>query len=463
MLEKKHSRKGVFKLDVKENNNGQLRRQLKLIHVIAIGIAYMSPFAVFDTFGIASDASGGYVPASYLVVFTAILFTALSYGKLVKMFPISGSVYTYTRKIMNPYIGVLVGWVTFIAYLALPMINALLANIYLSSGFPTIPEAVWVIGLIAVITIFNIFGVKITASINILLVIFQFLVGAIFIYLNIRTINSDGAHQFITLQSLFPANMEMSPLLAGAALLALSFIGFDAITTLSEETINPRKNIPKAILIVATIGGVFFFTVTYFMQSLFPDVSVFQDIEGASPEIAYIIGGNFFLSLFISGALVSVFASGLAAQLSASRLLFAMGRDKVIPKSFFGYISPKQNTPVLNIILVGILALSALFLDLETATSLINFGAFTAFSFVNLCVIISFLKTKQARTAGNIISNIIAPCLGLIFIIYLWINLDLFSIIIGLIWTGLGIIYLAFTTNLFKSPPPEIKFEELDM
>ncbi|MBM7586073.1 putrescine importer [Bacillus pakistanensis] len=446
-----------------KTNDSKLQRRLKLIHVIAIGIAYMSPFAVFDTFGIASQASGGYVPASYILVFTAILFTALSYGKLVKRFPVAGSVYTYTRSIMNPYLGVLVGWVTFIAYLALPMINALLANIYLSSGFPNIPGFVWIIGLISLTTILNIFGVKIAASINILLVIFQFLVCTIFIYLNIKSINSDGVHQYITFQTLFPADLEFSPLLAGAALLALSFIGFDAITTLSEETINPRKTIPKAILIVASIGGLFFFTVTYFMQSLFPDVSVFNDVAGASPEIAFIIGGNLFLSLFISGALVSVFASGLAAQLSASRLLFAMGRDKVLPKAFFGYIHPKQNTPIPNIILIGLLALSALFLDLESATSLINFGAFTAFSFVNLCVIAMFVKSQRARSVKNVLSHFIAPSLGLFFVVYLWINLDFFSISIGLIWTVLGVIYLAFSTNFFKIAPPEIKFEELDM
>src|SRR5690625_3931932 len=116
-----------------------LERKLTLRHVVAIGLAYMSPFAVFDTFGIASDISSGFVPTAYIIVFAAIFFTAISYGKLVKIYPVSGSVYTYTRNILNPYLGVIVGWVTFIAYLALPMINALLARIYLSAGLPEIP------------------------------------------------------------------------------------------------------------------------------------------------------------------------------------------------------------------------------------------------------------------------------------------------------------------------------------
>lgn len=443
------------------SETNQLQRRLKLLQVVAIGIAYMSPFAVFDTFGIASNVSSGHVPAAYIIVFIAILFTALSYGKLVKKYPAAGSVYTYTKNTINPYVGIIVGWVTFIAYLALPMINALLAKIYFSSGFPEVPGWVWIVGLISIITVLNIFGVKIAASINILLVIFQFLVGSIFIYLNVRAI-TEGPKHFITVSELFPSNMEFSGVFAGAALLALSFIGFDAITTLSEETVKPKKTIPRAILLVASIGGGFFITITYFMQSLFPDVSVLDDIEGASPEIATIIGGNLFLSFFLAGALFSVFASGLAAQVSASRLLYAMGRDEVIPKRFFGYLHPKYNSPVPNIILVGVLALSALFLDLRTATSLINVGAFTAFSFVNLCVITNYFRHQKPRSFGFTSSHLIGPLIGLSFVLYLWSNLNLYSIIIGLAWALLGILYLAISTGFFKKEPPEIEFEELE-
>lgn len=444
------------------NETNQLQRRLKLIHVVAIGIAFMSPFAVFDTFGIASDVSSGHVPVAYIVVFTAILFTALSYGKLVKKYPSAGSVYTYTKNILNPYVGIIVGWITFIAYLALPMINALLAKIYLSSGFPGVPGWVWIVSLIVIISALNIFGVKIAASANMLLVAFQFLVGIVFIYLNFRAI-TQGPESFLQMADLFPSNLEFSGVFAGAALLALSFIGFDAITTLSEETIDPKKTIPRAILLVASIGGIFFFTVTYFMQSLLPDVSVLNDIEGASPEIAFMIGGNLLLSFFLVGALFSVLASGLAAQVSASRLLYAMGRDNVLPQKFFGYLHPKYNSPVPNILLVGLLALSALFLDLRMATSLINVGAFTAFSFVNLCVIITYFRHEETRSFRFTLSNLVGPLIGLVFILYLWSKLDVFSIIVGLIWALLGIVYVTLSTSFFKKEPPQIEFNELEM
>ncbi|MBL5778093.1 amino acid permease [Bacillus sporothermodurans] len=431
------------------NETNRLKRRLNLFHIIAIGIAYMSPFAVFDTFGIASDISSGHVPAAYIVVFTAILFTALSYGKLVKRYPAAGSVYSYTKNLINPYVGIMVGWVSFIDYLALPMINALLANIYLSAALPGVPGWVWIVGLIIIISVLNIFGVKLAASVNMLLVVFQVLIGIIFIFLTYHSI-AQGPEHFIAPINLFPSGKEFSGLFTAAALLALAFIGFDAITTLSEETIKPKKTIPRGIILVATFGGIFFFTVTYFMQSLFPDVSTFKDIEGASPEIAYMIGGNLFLSIFTAGALFSVFASGLAAQMSASRLLYAMGRDKVLPRRFFGYLHPKFNSPVYSILLIGVLALTAIFLDLETATSLINVGAFTAFSFVNICVIVLFFKSKERKTVGFTLGYLIAPLIGLGFILYLWSSLNIIAITLGISWVIVGVIYLTISTGFFK-------------
>ncbi|PTY80777.1 Putrescine importer PuuP [Heyndrickxia sporothermodurans] len=444
------------------NETNRLKRRLNLFHIIAIGIAYMSPFAVFDTFGIASDISSGHVPAAYIVVFTAILFTALSYGKLVKRYPAAGSVYSYTKNLINPYVGIMVGWVSFIDYLALPMINALLANIYLSAALPGVPGWVWIVGLIIIISVLNIFGVKLAASVNMLLVVFQVLIGIIFIFLTYHSI-AQGPEHFIAPINLFPSGKEFSGLFTAAALLALAFIGFDAITTLSEETIKPKKTIPRGIILVATFGGIFFFTVTYFMQSLFPDVSTFKDIEGASPEIAYMIGGNLFLSIFTAGALFSVFASGLAAQMSASRLLYAMGRDKVLPQRFFGYLHPKFNSPVYSILLIGVLASTTIFLDLETATSLINVGAFTAFSFVNICVIVLFFTSKEQKNLGFTLGYLIAPLIGLGFILYLWSSLNIIAITLGISWVIVGVIYLTISTGFFKKEPPKIDFQEQEM
>ncbi|TCP30614.1 putrescine importer [Scopulibacillus darangshiensis] len=442
-----------------QESHGQLERSLKLRHIVFLGLAYMSPFAVFDTFGIVSDTTNGHVPASYILITVAILFTAFSYGKMVKVYPTAGSAYTYTRQTMNASLGFLVGWAALLDYLFLPMINALLTNIYLSSGFPNVPRWVWIVGLIVFITIVNIMGVKIAVSANMLMVVFQSLIALIFVILTIRAIITGDQGHFV-FDPIYSHSMSIPGLFAGASILALSFLGFDAVTTLSEEAIEPKKNVPKGIFLIAIIGGVFFISVTYFMQSLFPDISKLGNIEGASPEIALFIGGKLFQSVFLAGALVSVIASGLAAQTSASRLLYAMGRDRVLPEKLFGYVHPRLKTPVFNIIFLGVLAVSALFLDLATATSFINFGAFTAFSFVNLSVIVYYFKQKRTRTFKSTIGYVIIPLIGLAFNIYLWFSLDLDALILGLIWVAIGVIYLLYLTKFFRNAPPKFDFDE---
>lgn len=433
---------------------GQLQRSLKLRHVVFIGLAYMSPLAVFDTFGIISDVTGGHVPAAYILVIIALLFTAFSYGKMVKAYPFAGSVYTYTRKTMNSHLGFIVGWAAMLDYLLLPMINALLAAIYLGAAFPSVPSWIWIFLTILTTTLLNIVGVKLAVLLNYLLVIIQILVTTIFVILTIRTIIYGG--DTFTFNPFYTEEISFSAVFAGSAILALSFLGFDAVSNLAEEAVEPKKTIPRAIYIIILCAGAFFLTVTYFMQSLFPDVSHFNDLEGASPEIAYYIGGTLFQSIFISGYVVAVLACGITQQMSVSRMLYGMGRDGVLPKRFFGYVSKKYGTPVFNIIFVGVLASSAMFLDLMKAASLVNFGAFVAFMFVNLSVVVYFVRRRKSSSFKASIISIIISSIGFLFNFYLWLNLENSAKILGIIWAGIGFIYILYLTKFFKVSPPEL-------
>src|SRR5699024_10447649 len=215
-------------------------RRLKLQHVVFMGLAYMSPFAVFDTFGIVTEATGGFVSGAYLIVTVAILFTALSYGKMVKIYPVAGSAYSYARQTMGASTGFFVGWAILLDYMFLPMINALLAGIYLGASFPNVPRWVWVVGLLIIISLLNIAGIKITAKANVVMVLFQFIVAVIFVMLTVRAILSESAAEF-TFAPFYAMDMETAGLFAGASILALAFLGFDAVTTLSEEAIEPKK------------------------------------------------------------------------------------------------------------------------------------------------------------------------------------------------------------------------------
>lgn len=441
-----------------------LRRSLKQRHVVFIGLAYMSPFAVFDTFGIVSEATQGRVPMSYIIITIAVLFTAFSYAKMVRVYPSAGSAYTYARRTIAAPVGFLVGWVALLDYLFLPMINALLAKIYLSAQFPEVPGWLWIVGLLVIITALNIIGVRISAAANMIMVVFQALLAIVFAVLTIRAILADDALAF-TFAPFYSMNADMMSLLGGASILALAFLGFDAVTTLAEETVDPRRTVPRAIMWIAALGAAFFIAITYVMQTLVPDLETLQsiadDIEGASPYIALLIGGIAFQTLFLSGATVSVLSSGLASQLSASRLLYAMGRDGILARKLFSYVHPKLGTPIFNIVLVGAIALVALRLDLNAATSLINFGAFTAFAFVNLSVIAFWIRHRNTdHITGTNLSWTLVPAIGFLINAALWFSLDELAMKVGLIWTVVGIIYLAWLTRGFRKPTPEMSFNE---
>jgi putrescine importer len=430
-----------------------------------MGLAYMTPMVVFDTFGIVSGETNGHVPAAYVIALIGMLFTAVSYGKLVRVFPQAGSAYTYTQKAMNRHLGFLVGWSSLLDYLFLPMVNALLTKLYLNALFPSVPDFIWVLVFVGIVTFLNLRSVNVLANFNTIFVLVQILIMVVFIILVIKGLNAgEGTGTVFSMQPFFVEGMNLPILITGATILCFSFLGFDAVTTLSEETPNPEKTIPKAILLTALWGGVIFITTSFFIQSFFPDNSRFIDSEAALPEIALYVGGKLFQSIFLCTTFVNTLASGLASHASVSRLLYVMGRDKVFPEKWFGYVHPKWRTPAINVLIVGVISLSAWFFDLVTATSLINFGALMAFTFVNLSVISHFaVREKMHRTPKGFFDYVIMPLIGAGSVGILWINLELSSLVMGAGWFLIGLAYLVFLTKAFKVAPPQYKAEEAEV
>ncbi|MGG1676756.1 APC family permease [Neobacillus sp. NRS-1170] len=443
-------------------NGVKLIRSLKLWQVVIMGLAYMTPMVVFDTFGIVSGITNGHVPSAYIIALIGMLFTAASYGKLVKVFPQAGSAYTYTQKAINSHLGFLVGWSSLLDYLFLPMVNALLTKLYLNALFPSVPDFIWVLAFVGIVTFLNLRSVNILANFNTIFVAVQIMIMIVFIILVVRGLNGgEGAGTVLSLKPFFVEGMNIPILITGATILCFSFLGFDAVTTLSEETPNPEKTIPKAILLTALWGGVIFITTSFFIQLFFPDISRFKNPDAALPEIALYVGGKLFQSIFLCTTFVNTLASGLASHASVSRLLYVMGRDKVFPEKWFGFVHPKWRTPAFNVIFVGVISLSAWFFDLVTATSLINFGALMAFTFVNLSVISHFaIRQKMHRSPKGFFDYVIMPLIGAAAVGILWVNLEISSLTMGLIWFGVGFVYLLYLTKAFRAAPPQFKAEE---
>ncbi|EQA6227477.1 APC family permease [Enterobacter ludwigii] len=435
----------------------RLRSSLKLWQVVMMGLAYLTPMTVFDTFGIVSGISDGHVPASYLLALAGVMFTAISYGKLVRQFPEAGSAYTYTQKSIGPHVGFMVGWSSLLDYLFLPMINVLLAKIYLSAMFPDVPPWIWVVGFVTILTLANLKSVNLVANFNTLFVLVQVAIMVVFVVLVVHGLRKgEGVGTVWSLQPFISQNAHLIPIITGATIVCFSFLGFDAVTTLSEETPNAARVIPRAIFLTALYGGLIFIIASFFMQLFFPSIARFKNPDAALPEIALYVGGKLFQSIFLCTTFVNTLASGLASHASVSRLLYVMGRDNVFPERVFGYVHPKWRTPALNVIMVGIVALSALYFDLVTATALINFGALVAFTFVNLSVYNHFWRRKgRNKTWKDRFHYLLLPLIGAVTVGVLWINLEATSLTLGLIWAALGMLYLTWLTRRFRKPPPQ--------
>lgn len=443
--------------------NVKLRRSLTVFPLVLFGLAYMAPTTVFSTYGVVAEITQGMVPAAYIIALIGMLFTAYSYGQMVKAYPVSGSAYTYTQKAFNSHLGFIVGWVILLDYLFLPMINGLLVGIYLNAYFPSVPFAVWLIGFILLITIVNVLGVKLAVKVNMLLIFSQFLIIIIFIFLSLKGINNGmGSGTFLLSSPFINGDVPFSLVLAGASILCLSFLGFDAVTTFAEESIDPKKTIPRAIFLVALIGGALFIVTSYICHLVYPDFNSFKDPDSASLEIAKFIGGNLFQSIFLAGYITGGLASGLSSHASVSRLLYGMGRDGVLPKKFFGKIHSKFRTPVFNVIIVSVFTFSALFVDLVTASSFINFGALVAFTFVNLSVISHYFIREKQRDGINTLKFLILPLIGASFTIWLWTSLDKKALLLGLGWFAIGFIMLITITKMFSQKPPELSIDQSD-
>lgn len=443
--------------------NVTLKRSLGLWAIVFLGLGYMTPTIVFDTFGIVSNETNGVVPLAYITALVVMLFTAISYGKMVKVFPSAGSAYTYTRETMSPHLGFLVGWAALLDYILLPMVNALIIRIYMVSVFPNVPAWIWVVVYVAVVTGLNVWSMGQTSNLNSILVVFEVVLIAAFIVLAfVKLSQGMGQGTILTTEPLFHSKVHLGAVLTGATVVCFSFIGFDAVTMYAEEA-KDQKTLPRAIMLTVFIGGAIFFIAGYFAQVLFPDVSNFKNTDDTLPEIGLYVGGTIFKLVFLSGAFAATVASGLASHASVSRLLYVMGRNGVLPKKLFGYVHPKFRTPSFNVILVGFVSLLAIAPSLELISSFINFGALIAFTFVNLSVIAYFVfRLKKYKTSKDFFAYIIMPILGAGSTGILWYNLQKDALIGGIVWVVIGFIYMVFQTRFFKVKISDFAFDEAD-
>ena len=476
----------------------RLRRALTLWDLMLYGIIVIQPVAPMAVFGVLSERGRGHVVTSLLIAMVGMLFTAFSYGRMARAYPSAGSAFTYVGQEINPALGYVTGWSMVMDYMLNPMICIVWVSQQATVFAPRVPYLVWALIFGAVFTLLNIQGIKTSARVNTLLAAGMGAVVAIFFVAVARYIfgNPHDGASFFTRPFYDPQLWDTKSVLAATSIAVLSYIGFDGISTLSEEAENPRRNILLATVLTCFVIGVLSAVEVYAAQLVWPASEPFPNVDTAFTFVA----GRAWKPMFaIVGftLLVANFGSGMGAQLGAARLLYGMGRSKALPQGFFGVVDPKRHVPRNNVIFVGVIALAGALLvsvglfSYGLGAEMLNFGALIAFMGVNMAAFVRYYVREDGRspifplvlTAAVIVlvlwpgSNwyllglaaalllilaIMAPPLaGFTICFFLWKNLSWKAWIVGGIWMLVGIAAGAWKTRGFRGDlvnfelPPE--------
>jgi len=418
-----------------------LKRSLKLWHLIAYGIVIIQPTAPMGIYGVVSNVARGHVVTTILIAMVAMLFTAVSYGRMARVYPSAGSAYTYVGREINPLAGYIVGWSMLMDYLLNPIVCAIWCSAAARNILPSIPYASWAVAFVLLFTLLNLRGVQASGRINAALAIGMSLVVVVFFAYAIRYlafIARPVGGQWLT-PFYNPSTFSPSLLFRGTSIAVLTYIGFDGISTMSEEVENPRRNIMLATVFTCLIVGILSAVEVYIAQLAWPYHAPFADafVDTAYVHVARRIGGAFLFQLLNATLLIANIGSGITAQFGAARLLYGMGRGDALPRRFFGALSPKTAIPRNNVLLVGAVTLLGVFLlTYQRGAELLNFGAFIAFIGVNAASLIHY----RFRSSEKVLLPLAIPLAGIIVCAFIWLNLGRNAQVLGSLWIAFGLL-----------------------
>ena len=431
----------------KANETGpSLRRVLGLRDLVLFGLVIIQPVAPLPVFGVLSNRGHGHVVTAILLAMVAMVATAISYGRMARAYPSAGSAFTYVGQEIHPLLGYITGWSMVMDYLLNPIICIVWCSKAAINFLPAVPFWIWVIVFFAAFTGLNLRGVKTSARINATLVAGMTVVIVIFFVQAFRYIfgHPHPGAAFFTQPFYDPATFRLKDVLGGTSIAVLTYIGFDGISTLSEEVDNPRRNILLATVLTCVLIGVLSAAEAYAAQLVWPASQPFHDVDTAFVEIARRCAGPWFFVVVNLTLLVASFGSGMGAQLGAARLLYGMGRSNALPCSLFGKVDAHSGVPRNNVLFTGVLALvGAYLLSYQLGAEMLNFGALIAFMGVNAAAFLRYYVRAEKKQA----TNLIPPTLGFLVCLLLWLNLSRPAKIAGSIWMAVGVVYGAWRSK----------------
>ncbi|SSB94740.1 Amino acid transporter [Pseudomonas sp. 43mfcvi1.1] len=430
----------------------ELKRGLSLTDLVVYGMIFMIPIAPFGVYGYVNAEAPGLVPLAYIIGMVAMLFTALSYGSMARAFPVAGSVYSYAQRGLNPHVGFIAGWLMLLDYLLIPPLLYVYAAMALNHLYPDIPKVGFILAFLVSATFVNLRGITFTARMNIIFLLAQLVVLGIFLFYAWNALHGGAGNGQLTLAPLYsPEHFNFALLMQAVSIAVLSFLGFDAISTLAEEIKgDPGRSVGKAALVTLLVMGAIFVVQTWIATDLAAGMG-FKSADTAFYEIAELAAGSWLATLTaVATALAWGVAVAITSQAAVSRLLFGMARDGQLPK-VLAKVHPKHNTPYLSIYLVAVLSLLIcyLFIDaVDTLTSLVNFGALSGFMLLHITVINHYWRRQQS---GQLIRHLICPLIGFVIVAAIMYNMGVAAQKLGLIWIAAGVVYLC-VLNKFGTP-----------
>ena len=441
------------------NAGPRLRRTLTLRDLILYGIIVIQPVAPMSAFGVLSTRGHGQVVTAILIAMVAMLFTGISYGRMARAYPSAGSAFTYVAQEINPAVGYVTGWCMVMDYMLNPLICTIWCGEQAHEFAPGLPVWDWKIFFAGVFTLLNIRGIKTSARVNTVMAAGMSAVIVIVFVAAIRYIHGTphGAAPLDFTRPFYdPATFTWGNLFGCTSIAVLTYIGFDGISTLSEEAENPRRNIMLATVLTCVVIGALSAAEVYIAQLVWPASQAFPNENTAYVFAAARTWAPLFGIVGVT-LIVANFGSGLGAQIGAARLLFGMGRSEALPKSFFGAIDAKHRVPRNNVLFVGAIALVGSFLlTYDLGLNMLNFGALIAFMGVNAAAFLRYYWRAEEKKLGNLIP----PIFGFIICFLLWLNLSHPAMKIGSVWMAVGIAFgiwrtKGFTKQLSFEVPPE--------
>jgi putrescine importer len=428
----------------------QLRRTLTLWDLLLYGIIVLQPVAPMSAFGALSDRGRGHVVTAILIAMVAMLCTAVSYGRMARVYPSAGSAFTYVAREIHPAAGYVTGWSMVMDYIVNPLICTIWCAGQAHEFAPGLPVWGWKIFFAVVFTLLNMQGIKTSARVNTALAAGMSAVVVLVFVTTIRYIfgHPHSAPGFFTRPFYDPQTFTFSDLFGCTSLAVLTYIGFDGISTLSEEAENPRRNIMLATVLTCLAVGLLSASEVYVAQLVWPASEPFPNQDTA---YVYAAARTWAPLFTILGAtlLVANFGSGMGAQIGAARLLYGMGKSNALPKSFFGKIDAKHHVPRNNVVFIGLIVLvGSFFLTFEKGIALLNYGALIAFMGVNASAFVHYFLRQPEKQ----VTNFITPLVGFFVCLGLWWNLSVQAKILGTIWMAAGIAFGVWKTKWFRVP-----------